>query len=533
MLNDLVLSGALVAGVASNGIILNATSGSLITSSISGLTVNSASRTYSYNGSGSAGSVPGLTETLAGATFSPRNNFVTIVSASVPAFTSNPSISPSNGDQSTTFAAIDGAMSNGGTVSARRWLLNGTSIGSGTTIVPGAPGSLVLENTGTGNVKATSTVITVAATGNPPSGGQYRYFGVAAGQSNNVARGQFSSAIDTEQANITQFPAISRSSTYQKTRASVFPLYHVEDRTGENFLGPTNWAAKIVAGTIGANDQVQILPYSWGATSLVSSEANGAPNPPQWGVGRSLQQGMINHLKAAIANARAEGFTPVVKWVEFFQGEADNRTVSPTDFKAARTAQINDIIAQVPEAANTVFILPGYLPEKLATLATLQALEDANKQLAAEMPGRVKYVRGPSGYMLNDGLEVHYNAAGTRVHGRLIGAAAAGITLPSRVTFTEDRTIVEGTGGTGVTNVSIPVRRDTYVGAATAPVTLTLGTAFASDFPNDTVPTNLEATFADGSDVGYVNFGIKADAISEQNKTFSLALTAPSGYELN
>lgn len=169
-LGDLALSGALVAGVASNGIILNATSGSLITSSISGLTVNSASRTYSYNGSGSAGSVQGLTETLAGATFSPRNNFVTIVSASVPAFTSNPSISPSNGDQNTTYTAIDGAMSNGGTVSARRWLLNGTSIGTGTTIVPGAPGSLVLENTGTGNAKATSTAVTVASSGTPTPG---------------------------------------------------------------------------------------------------------------------------------------------------------------------------------------------------------------------------------------------------------------------------------------------------------------------------------------------------------------------------
>ncbi|WP_242115517.1 hypothetical protein [Sphingomonas lacusdianchii] len=169
-LNDLVLSGALVAGVASTGTILNATTGSVIASTVPGLTVNSAARTYSYNGSGSVGSAQGLVETLAGATFSPRNNVVTVVSASIPAFTSNPSISPSNGDQNTTFTAIDGAMSNGGTVSARRWLLNGTSIGTGTTIVPGAPGSLVLENTGTGNVKATSTAVTVASTGTPTPG---------------------------------------------------------------------------------------------------------------------------------------------------------------------------------------------------------------------------------------------------------------------------------------------------------------------------------------------------------------------------
>lgn len=365
----------------------------------------------------------------------------------------------------------------------------------------------------------------------PLPGGPYRFFGVSMGQSNGDGRGQFNAAIDTEQSNITQNPAIARSSTYQKTRASVFPLYQVEDRTGENFLSPTNWSAKIVATTIGPNDQIQIIPYSHGGTSLVSSESNSAPNPPQWGVGRSLQQGMIDHLKAAIALARVEGFTPIVKWFDIIQGEADNRTVAPADFKAARIAQINDIIAQVPEAANAVFILGGYLPEKLATLATLQALEDVNKQLAAEMPTRVKYVRGPGGYMLNDGMEVHYNAAGSRVLGRLMGAAAAGITLTPRVTFTEDRTIVEGTGGTGVTNVSIQARRDTYVGAVNVPVTLTLGTAVASDFPNDTVPTNLQAVFNDGSDLGLITFQVKADAVSEQNKTFSLTLVPPAGYE--
>jgi hypothetical protein len=145
-LGDLVLSGALIAEVPSSGTILNASTGSTITSSVSGLTVNSTARTYSYNGSGAVGSTNnGLTESLAGATFSPRGNVVTIVSAAVPTFTSNPSISPQGGNVGGTFSGIDGAMSNGGSILSRRWLLNGTSIGSGTTIVPAAAGSLVLE----------------------------------------------------------------------------------------------------------------------------------------------------------------------------------------------------------------------------------------------------------------------------------------------------------------------------------------------------------------------------------------------------
>jgi hypothetical protein len=158
-----VLSGALVAGVASSGTILNATAGSAIASTVSGLTVSSAARTYTYNGSGAAGSTNnGLTETLAGATFSPRGNVVTIVSSAVPAFTSNPSISPQGGNVGGTFSGIDGAMGNGGSILSRRWLLNGTAIGSGTTVVPNAVGSLTFENTGTGNVVATSSAVTVA-----------------------------------------------------------------------------------------------------------------------------------------------------------------------------------------------------------------------------------------------------------------------------------------------------------------------------------------------------------------------------------
>lgn len=169
-LGDLVLSGALVAGVPSSGTILNATTGSAIVSTVSGLTVNSTARTYSYNGSGLAGSMNnGLTETLAGATFSPRGNVVTIVSAAVPAFTSNPSISPQGGNVGGTFSGIDGAMSNGGSILSRRWLLNGTSIGSGTTVVPASAGSLIFESTGTGNVVASSSAVTIAAVAGTPS----------------------------------------------------------------------------------------------------------------------------------------------------------------------------------------------------------------------------------------------------------------------------------------------------------------------------------------------------------------------------
>lgn len=63
-LNTIYTSGLLTNGLASSGIINGASPGSTITSNLSGLTVNSAARTYSWDGTGAAGSTANaLTET--------------------------------------------------------------------------------------------------------------------------------------------------------------------------------------------------------------------------------------------------------------------------------------------------------------------------------------------------------------------------------------------------------------------------------------------------------------------------------------
>jgi len=83
-LGTLTLSGTLTNGTPSSGSILGATSGSTIVSNITGLSVNSGARTYTWDGSGSASTYAnGLVETLAGATGSPKNNSVTVASGGV------------------------------------------------------------------------------------------------------------------------------------------------------------------------------------------------------------------------------------------------------------------------------------------------------------------------------------------------------------------------------------------------------------------------------------------------------------------
>jgi hypothetical protein len=79
ILKPLTLSGALKKGTVSAGAILGATAGSAIVSNVAGLTVNSAARTYAFDGTANAGTVAnGLVETLANAAGSPMASPLTV-----------------------------------------------------------------------------------------------------------------------------------------------------------------------------------------------------------------------------------------------------------------------------------------------------------------------------------------------------------------------------------------------------------------------------------------------------------------------
>lgn len=84
-LGTLSLSGALTNGSASSGTIIGATTGSSIVSNVTGLSVNSGARTYTFDGTGAAGTTSnGLVETLTGATGSPKSNSLTVAAAEEP-----------------------------------------------------------------------------------------------------------------------------------------------------------------------------------------------------------------------------------------------------------------------------------------------------------------------------------------------------------------------------------------------------------------------------------------------------------------
>lgn len=378
-----------------------------------------------------------------------------------------------------------------------------------------------------GGLPRTFTVKTAENVGTPTP---RAYLMIARGQSNTVGRGTIDGTQDTEQSNIRQFCDIpSRASTYRTIRASVMPLYHPENRVSDNNLSPVNYAAKVLASTLPAGDIVLIVPTAWGGTSLLNSDGNSAPNAPQWSVGRSLHENSIAQANAAVAAVAAAGFIPVVHSIIDVQGEADNRDIAPADYANALTAAISDMRARITGGSGARLILGGFLPEKLATLATLQGIEDARKTVAANI-GNAAFVRGASGYVLGDGLDVHFNAAGTRINGRNIGAAAAQITLPPAVTFMGDVTKAEGNAGT--TSFVFDGRRSTYSGAATIPVTFGAGSTSADDFAGGAFPSNLVLNFADNSDAATVTVNVNGDTVAEPVKAFSLTLAPNSPYVL-
>ncbi len=80
-----------------------------------------------------------------------------------PAFTTQPSITPTSGTAgSTVYAATPGTVSNGAVVS-RAWLLNGTAISTGVTALPASSGTLAYQETASGPGGTTTSTVQVAA----------------------------------------------------------------------------------------------------------------------------------------------------------------------------------------------------------------------------------------------------------------------------------------------------------------------------------------------------------------------------------
>lgn len=148
-----------------------------------------------------------------------------------PAFTSQPSVSPSSGQTGSTFTATPGIVSNG-SITSRQWLLNGSSISTGTTAVPSAAGTLTYQEFATGaGGSASSAVQSVTVTAppapsfttqpsvSPSTGNTGSTFTATPGTVANgsVASREWKQGSTVVSTTTTATPSVAGSMTYQET----------------------------------------------------------------------------------------------------------------------------------------------------------------------------------------------------------------------------------------------------------------------------------------------------------------------------
>lgn len=147
-------SASFVIGTASSGTINGATAGSTITASglPTGVTINSAARTWAYDGTGTvtSGNIT-LTETLAGATGSPRNSTVAYTVANAPATLGALTLSNTTPSATAAWTATINGRTSGSTITA-------TSSDGTTLTVSGSTVSGTFASTGTPTVTLTETL---------------------------------------------------------------------------------------------------------------------------------------------------------------------------------------------------------------------------------------------------------------------------------------------------------------------------------------------------------------------------------------
>jgi hypothetical protein len=125
--------------------------GTVISTGLTASPASSGTLTYQETATGSGGTTQSTVQQVTVAT----------AAAAAPAFTAQPTVSPSTGTAgTTTYTATPGAVSNG-TITSRAWSLNGSTISTGLTATPASGGTLTYQEfaTGTGG-SASSSILT-------------------------------------------------------------------------------------------------------------------------------------------------------------------------------------------------------------------------------------------------------------------------------------------------------------------------------------------------------------------------------------
>jgi len=92
--------------------------------------------------------------------------------------------------------------------------------------------------------------------------------------------------------------------------------------------------------------------------------------------------------------------------------------------------------------------------------------------------------------------------------------------------------IAQNEGNSGTTAFTYTVSRSSSVGAVNVPWTFSAGSTLADDFAGGAYPAGGSVAMADGVSTGTITINVAGDATVEGDDSFTVSISAPSGYAL-
>lgn len=233
------------------------------------------------------------------------------------------------------------------------------------------------------------------------------------GQSNMCGRG---TAVDTlhdfNDPRVFQFGGSANNTRFRTIFLGNDPA-HNEEYPNSGKVSPIFHFAKSVALQTPSDRRILLVPAARGGTTLMNNGPWASGNP-----GRPLYENAIAQANAAIIAAKEEYPDSYFKGIVWLQGEGDAVNHTQVGYSAALDAAMLGYRARITGAQNAAVVILQMVPDYVAkTNGNInRAHEDTPRRL-----DYAAFAYGKGGAAYQNGDDLHYNAAGSR----LLGKAAA------------------------------------------------------------------------------------------------------------
>ncbi|KQM99428.1 Calx-beta domain-containing protein [Sphingomonas sp. Leaf226] len=456
------------AGNISNGSITSrswAINGAVISTGLTASPASSGTLTYQETATGSGGTTQSTVQQVT----------VASSSAAAPAFTSQPTVSPSTGTAgTTTYTATPGTVSNG-TITSRAWSLNGSTISTGLTATPASGGTLTYQEFATGSGgSASSSILT-----------------------RTVSAAILSSLIVQIGDSI---PLAARTSGYSAIKnmgydSSLVTIDNTRSQDGHSL-------AQIAADVPGGLSSVYVS--SKRCIAIIQRVTN------DFGNDKRSAADCIALTKAQVNLLRSQGFYVGV-------GTCLPRTVGSFGWVAANETERQTYNAWV--VANTP--VSGYAGHDFVldfAGDSVMGASNAPNNTALYSDGTHPTAAG------QDYLMPIYREAVRPFLTMAVRTPTPLVTISGAVSQNE--------GNSGTTSYTYTVTRTAPGTAINVPWVFAAGTTNAADFAGGTLPAGGTLAFASGDTTKAIVIGVNGDAVSEATEQFTVTLQPGAGYTL-